>query len=97
MIGGGQSGGQGRVLLDAFEMAGELPVIKFFAVTVTVSDFVILIDGVKCDYFTFMESSAGKPFTDDRTILKNSSVWCCVGHSLNLWGDHPLSLLGGGS
>ena len=77
-------------------MAAELPLIKFFAVTVTVFDFVILIDGVKCDYFAFMESSACKPFTDDRTIWKNSNVCWWAGHPLNVWGGHPLSLLGGG-
>ena len=93
----GQPGGKCRVSLGAFEMAAELPLIKFFTVTVTVFDFVILVDGVKCDYLAFMESSACKPFTDDRTIQENGSLCCWAGHPLNSWGGHPLLLLGGGS
>ena len=51
----GQPGGKGGVLLGAFDMAAELPVIKFFAITVMVFDFVMLIDGVKCNYLAFTE------------------------------------------
>ena len=75
-------------------MAAELPVTKFFAVTLTVFDFAILVDGVKSDDFGFMESPVCKPFLDDRTIWKNSSVCWGVGHPLNWWGGHPLALLG---
>ena len=78
-------------------MAAELPLVKFFAVTVTVFDFVILINSVKSDYLAFMESSACKPLTDDRTMWENSSACWGAGHSLNWWGGHPLSSLGGGS
>ena len=92
----GQLAGKCRVSLSAFEMATEMPLIKFFAVTVTVFDFVILVDGVKCDYFAFMESSACKPFTDDHTIRENGSLGCWAGHLLNSWGEHLLSSLGGG-
>ena len=67
-------------------MAAELPVIEFLAVTVTVFDFVNLIDGVERDNFALMELSVYKSFLDDRTIWEDSSVcW---------WGGHPLSLLG---
>ena len=92
----GQPGGKGGVSLGAFEMTVELPLIKFFAVTVAVLYFVILVDGVKCYYLAFMELSACKPFTNDRTIQENGSLGCWSGHPLNSWGGHPLLLLGGG-
>ena len=93
----GLPGVWGGVSLGAFEMAAKLRFIKLFAVIVTVFDFVTLIDGVKRDYFPFMESSACKPFTNDHTIRENSCVCQGVGHPLNWRGEHPLSLLGGGS
>ena len=82
----GQPGGEGGVSLGGFEMAAELPLIKFFAVSFTLLYFVILVDGVKCDYLAFMESSACKPFTDDRTIRENGSLGCWASHPLNSWG-----------
>ena len=93
----GQPGGWSGVSLGVFEMTADFPLIKFFAVAITVFDFVILIGGVKRDYLAFMESSACKSFTDDCTIRGNSSVCWGAGHPLNWWGGHPLSLLGGGS
>ena len=78
-------------------MATELLLIKVLAVAVTVFDFVILIDGVKRDNLALTELSVCKPFSDDRTIRKNSSVCWWGDHPLNCWGEHPLSLLGGGS
>ena len=52
-------------------MAVELLLIKFLAVAVTVFDFEILIDGVKRDNLTLMESSVGKTFSNDCTSGKN--------------------------
>ena len=75
-------------------MASELMLIKFFAVAVTVFDFVILIDGVKQDNLVLMETSVCKTFSDDCTSRKNRRRWrwnfgaavliCC-------WGGHPLN------
>ena len=94
----GQPSGWGGVPLGAFEMVAELPLIEFFAVAVavTVFDFVILVDGVKRDYFAFMESSVCNPFTDDHTIWENSNVCWEGDHPLNRRDGHPLSSLGGG-
>ena len=43
----GELGEWGGVSLGAFELEAELLLIKLFAVTVTVFDFVILIDDVE--------------------------------------------------
>ena len=71
---GGQPGVWGGVSLAVFEMAAELPVIKFLAVAVTLFDFVMLIDCVKRDDFALIEPSACKSFTDDCTIWENCSA-----------------------
>ena len=87
-------------------MATELMLIKFFTVAFTVFDFVILIDSVKRNNLTLMESSVNKTFLDDCTSRENRRRWWCSfgaavlgcwwgGHPLNSGRGHPLSSLGG--
>ena len=75
-------------------MAAKLWLIKFFAVTVTILDPVILVDGVKCCDFAFMESSVGKSFTNDCSVWVDGSLCSSFVHPLNLFGGHPLSSVG---
>ena len=56
-------------------MAMELLWIKFLAVAITVFDFVLLIDGVKRYNLALMETSVGKPSSDDCTSRENRRKW----------------------
>ena len=90
--------GWGGVSLPVFVMAAELLLIKFLAVTDTVFNLLILIDGVKQENHTFVEFSVSKTYLYDCTSREHSrGLWpggCALGgavHSGCWWSGHPLN------
>ena len=74
MFVGGEHFGVGRILLRAFVMVLELVLIKLFAITISVFDFIIVVDGVIHFNFTIVKLSIGKMFATDGSSGENR--WC---------------------